>query len=106
MNEPRRIPEWREVDAATFRNEIVPQYRPAVLRGLVTQWPAVQHARKSPLAIGQYLTAFDRGGTVDALMMPPHVHGRLFYSDDMRGFNFSRSKATIAEVSDKLLRYA
>jgi len=39
-------------------------------------------------------------------MMPPHVHGRLFYSDDMRGFNFSRSKASIGEVSDKLLRYA
>ena len=51
-------------------------------------------------SIGQYLSAFDKGGAVDAMMMPPHVHGRLFYSDDMRGFNFSRSKASIGEVSD------
>lgn len=104
-DELRRIPERRDVDAATFRNDVVPQYRPAVLRGLVAQWPAVRHARKSPQALGEYLNAF-KGSTVDVLMMPPHVHGRLFYGDDMRGFNFSRSKATIAEVSDKLLRYA
>ena len=29
--------------------------------------------------------------------MAPHLKGRQFYSDDMRGFNFSRSKATITE---------
>jgi hypothetical protein len=104
--EPGRIPEWRDVDAATFADEIVPTYRPAVLRGLVAQWPAVQRARKSSQSIGQYLNAFDNGGTVDVIIMPPHVGGRLFYSDDMRSFNFSRSKASISEVSDKLLRYA
>jgi len=104
--EPGRISEYRDVDAATFREEIVPRYRPAVLRGLVAQWPAVQRARTSIQSIGQYLSAFDKGGAVDVMMMPPHVHGRLFYSDDMRGFNFSRSKASIGEVSDKLLRYA
>jgi hypothetical protein len=89
-----------------FRDEIVPRYRPAVLRGLVAQWPAVQRARTSFQAIGQYLSAFDKGSAVDVIIMPPHVNGRLFYSDDMRGFNFSRSKSSIREVSDKLLRYA
>ncbi|HEY2968104.1 MAG TPA: cupin-like domain-containing protein [Casimicrobiaceae bacterium] len=103
--EPGRISEYRDVDAATFRDEIVPGYRPAVLRGLVADWPAVRRARTSIQSIGQYLSAF-KGGAVDVMMMPPHVHGRLFYSDDMRGFNFSRSKASISEVSDKLLRYA
>jgi hypothetical protein len=76
------------------------------LRGLVAQWPAVQRARTSFQAIGQYLSAFDKGSAVDVIIMPPHVNGRLFYSDDMRGFNFSRSRSSIGEVSDKLLRYA
>jgi hypothetical protein len=89
-----------------FRDEIVPKYRPAVLRGLVSHWPAVQRARISFQSIGQYISAFDNGSVVDVLIMPPHVEGRLFYGDDMRGFNFSRSKASIGEVSDKLLRYA
>ena len=103
---PRPIAEFVDVDAATFRDEIVPQYRPAVLRGIVGDWPAVQQARKSVESVGRYLNALDSGSMVDAIMMPPHVRGRLFYSDDMRGFNFSRSKATITEISDKLVRYA
>src|SRR3981081_3525091 len=71
-DQPGRIPEWRDVDAATFRDEIVPRYRPAVLRGLVAKWPAVQRARTSFQAIGQYLSAFDKGGAVDVIIMPPH----------------------------------
>ena len=105
-DQPGLISEYRGVDAMTFRNEIVPRYRPAVLRGLIEQWPAVQHARTSLQSIGRYLSEFDNGAAVDLIIMPPQVHGRLFYSDDMRGFNFSRSKASIGEVSDKLLRYA
>ena len=104
--EPQRIPEWRDVDEATFRDEIVPRYRPAVLRGLAAHWPAVRHARESAESIDRYLRGFSNGGMVDMIMMPPQVHGRLFYNDDMSGFNFSRSKASIAEVSDKLIRYS
>jgi Cupin-like domain len=105
-DEPGRIPEWRDVDAATFRESIVPRYRPAVLRGLVAHWPAVQHGKASIPAIGQYLREFDKGSAVDFIIMPPHIEGRMFYTADMRGFNFSRSKAPIGEISDKLLRYA
>ena len=100
------ISEWRDVDEATFRDRIVAQYRPAVLRGIVAQWPAVQHARDGAESLGRYLRAFDKGSAVDVLMMPPHVNGRLFYNDDMTGFNFSRIKASIGEVSDKLIRYS
>jgi hypothetical protein len=38
--------------------------------------------------------------------MPPHAHGRIFYNDDMSGFNFSRTRAPIAEVSDKVVRHS
>jgi cupin-like protein len=100
------IPEWRNVDAALFRGDIVPANRPAVLRGLIDDWPAVARARKSAESIAGYLDRFTNGAAVDVLMMAPHVRGRLFYSDDMRGFNYSRSAGTIKEVSDKLLRYS
>ena len=104
--ELQRIPEWRDVDEATFRDKIVPRYRPAVLRGLVAHWPAVRHARESAESIDRYLRGFSNGGMVDMIMMPPQVHGRLFYNDDMSGFNFSRTRAPIGEVSDKLVRYS
>ncbi len=104
--ELRRIDEWRAVDEATFKSEIVPRYRPAVLRGLVADWPAVQHARDSAESIDRYLRDFANGTLVDTLIMPPHVHGRIFYNDDMSGFNFSRTKASIADVSDKVVRHS
>jgi hypothetical protein len=104
--QPAGIREWRDVDAAVFRDRIVPLYQPAVLRGVVASWPAVRHARASAESVCRYLDAFDQGAAVDVLVMPPHVRGRLFYNDDMSGFNFTRSKASIREVNDKLLRYA
>src|SRR2546430_16485257 len=84
-DQPGLIPEYRGVDATTFRNEIVPRYRPAVLRGLIEQWPAVQHARISLQSIGRYLSEFDNGAAGDLIIMPPQVHGRLFYSVDIAG---------------------
>src|SRR5438552_9268676 len=105
-DQPGLIPEYRSVDATTFRNEIVPRYRPAVLCALSERWLAVEHAWTSCQSIVRDLSEFDNGAAVNLTIMPRQVHGRLFYSDDMRGFNFSRSKASIGEVSDKLLRYA
>ena len=37
---PQRIPEWHDVDERTFREDVVTQYRPAVLRGLVSSFDA------------------------------------------------------------------
>lgn len=102
----QQMVELGDIDAAAFRDVVLAQYRPAVLRGFVRDWPAVARSLESMESIGRYLSAFDSGLPVDALMMAPHVKGRVFYSDDMRGFNFSRDKATITEVTDKLRRYA
>ena len=105
-DELRRIPEWHDVDAAIFRNEIATQYRPAVLKGLVGKWPAVEHAGESNQAICRYLRAFDSGKEVDVLMAPPRVNGRIFYNENLNGFNFTRHKSAIWQVNDKLLRYS
>ena len=106
MVAPRPIPEWRDVDRATFARDIATRYNPAVLRGLVADWPAVERARESPAAFCAYLEGFDSGAAVDVLRVPPHARGRIDYNDAMTGFNFSRDKATISSVTAKLLGYA
>jgi len=103
---PAPIREWHDVDAATFRERVAALYEPAVLRGVVAHWPAVRPAGESPEAVARYLDGLDTGAPVDALMMPAQEQGRLFYNADMSGFNFTRSRATIREINDKLLRYA
>jgi len=94
----QRIAEWHEVDERKFREDIVTQYRPAVLRGLVRSWPAVQAALTSPADIARYLTAFDNGTPVDAILMPPHVRGRISYNDSMDGVNFAHRRLPVSAI--------
>ena len=79
--------------------------RPAVLRGLVKDWPAVAAGRSSAAAVVEYLRRFDNGGLVDAIMTPPEVQGRVFYNEAMSGFNFVRNRLPIAAVAEQALRY-
>lgn len=105
MSAPRAIAEWHGVDRATFERDIVPRYEPAVLRGLVADWPAVQRANDSDLALARYLTSLDSGEAVEAVMVPPGRGGRLFYADDWNGFNFLRQPMPISQVIEQVLRY-
>ena len=104
------IAEFQGVDRARFDAEIVPAGRPAVLRGLVAHWPAVQRAAEGDLALCRYLAALDRGADVDALMIPPGRGRRLFFAEDFEqggdGFNYLRNRLPLSAVMEQLLRYA
>jgi hypothetical protein len=98
--------EWRDVDKDVFRSRIATTYEPAVLRGVVAQWPAVQRALASATSLCDYLAALDRGGQVDVLRTPPSAKGRIFYNDTLTGFNYTHEKATITQVLERAAKYA
>ena len=100
------ITERSDVDAELFRSEITGSYRPVVLRGLVSHWPAVGHARESAEALARYLAGFDNGRAVDAIRTPPSARGRIFYNEDMSGFNFTREKVSISAALDRMAKSA
>ena len=100
------IPEWRDVDERTLREEILTGYRPAVLRGLVKDWPAVQAAQVAPANLTRYLAAFDNDNPVDAILMPPDAGGRIAYNEAMDGFNFVRNRLPVSAILEQLARYA
>ncbi|NJC33381.1 hypothetical protein GGR88_000855 [Sphingomonas jejuensis] len=95
---PRMMPEWRGTTRAAFDAEVVAAGRPAVLRGIVSDWPAVAAARRSPQALADYLLRFDRGDPVVAAVGPPDIAGRFFYNDSLDGFNFRRQPARLKDV--------
>lgn len=97
------IAEWTNVDRDTFDKEIAAQGRPAVLRGLVRHWPAVQAALGSVEEAGDYLKAFDRGQVLPVLVGPHSIHGRLFYQDDMSRLNFERQPLTLSAALTRIL---
>jgi Cupin-like domain len=100
------IRELTQPDDALVRREVLSSGRPAVLRGLVRDWPAVAAARRGAAALVEYLRRFDSGQPVDAIMTPPEVEGRLFYNEGMTGFNFARNRLAASAVAEQLLRYA
>jgi hypothetical protein len=99
------IREWSTRDEAVIRSEVIASGRPAVLRGLVSEWPAVNIGRRSATELAQYLQSFDNGTPVDAIMTPPDAEGLVFYDETMSGFNFARNRLPLAAVAQQVLRY-
>jgi hypothetical protein len=100
------IREFAAPDDETIRREVIGSGQPAVLRGLVNDWPSVAAGRRAPAAMVDYLRGFDSGGAVDAIMTPPEVEGRVFYNAAMDGFNFIRNRLPLTQVAEQVLRYS
>lgn len=98
----QKIPEWHGVTCNSFTQEILPLYRPAVLKQFFSGWPMVQEGRKSFGNLIEYLLRFDKGVKVDAFISPPSIHGRFFYSDNIGSFNFQRSTLSIEECLTRI----
>lgn len=103
MREFSKTREWHKVDRELFRSEIVPLRRPAVLRGLAADWPAVRAGRESPEALCEYLRAFDVGRPAATFLGPPQIEGQFWYREDMRGLNYQVRQAPPSELLDMLL---
>lgn len=106
MNIPATLPrvaEWRDVSVDTFRSEIFPAQRPAILRGAVAHWPAVVESIRSAEASCAYLRRFDLGRPVQTLSAAPAVQGRFFYEPHMRGLNFTRKQQPLSATLMQLL---
>jgi len=104
-NTPEQMAEWRDVDVTTFRDKIVPSGQPAVLRGVVRDWPAVQRGGASPRAMCTYLLGLRQGAPVPLLTAEPAVKGRFFFRDDLQGLNFQRQPAPLSTALRLLLTH-
>lgn len=100
------IAEFHNVTYDLFHQKIQPLYRPAILRGLVQDWPLVQHAKRAMPDLLNDLAKRDSGAAVDAIMLRPEHDGRIFYDETMDGFNFIKNRVPITAVLEQLVRYA
>ena len=86
-----------------FRREVLEACRPLVLRGLVSEWPAVQAARRSARELWRYFAAFDAGLVVEAFVGDAAIAGKYFYTPDLQGFNFERRQLKFLEALAAML---
>lgn len=91
----RALPEQRGVTPAMFAREIRPAARPVVMRGVVADWPVVRAAQAGELA--EYLSGMATATPVQHVRAAPETEGMLHYEDALRGPNFTRAAAPIAD---------
>ena len=89
-----------------IRRDVLPDKRPALLRGLVRDWRAVREFSASAASLVHYLKQLDSGVPVDALMTAPEAGGQIAYNAAMTGFNFHRNRLPLSEIAAQVLRYA
>jgi hypothetical protein len=78
---------------------------PLLLKGMVADWPLVQAGKESAAAADAYIRSYYQNATVGAFIVPPEANGRVFYNDDLSGFNFQRIKLKLDEVLDLIARH-
>jgi hypothetical protein len=73
-----------------------------VLRGLMADWSMVRAARASAHDAEAYSRRFHRADIVLTTHAMPETGGRIFYNDDLSGFNFSAHMARFDQVLEAL----
>jgi len=81
--------------------QLLSRKRPVVVRGLAADWPMVRAPDKAA-----YLKSLDSGVRTEMIVSSPEHQGRLFYTEDMAGLNFTKEPATVSAVLDRLQRAA
>jgi len=78
---------------------------PCVLRGLVSHWPLVQSALRGANEAAACLRGYWRDATVGVFLMEPESEGRIAYTPDFSGFNFTRQLMPFDEALLRLLAW-
>lgn len=93
------IAEWAAPSPDQFRVEILPGEQPAVLRGIVRDWPLVQAARHEACEAMALLEAKASAHLTGVLRTDPEEEGRFHYSrDGQSSFNFIRGEGNVAGI--------
>ncbi|MDX1506684.1 MAG: cupin-like domain-containing protein [Woeseiaceae bacterium] len=92
------IAERSDVTSESLGDDLLASDEPLVLRGLASDWPAVKHGLESTERIVEYLEGFDSGNAVTALYAPAEADGRIFYNEDMSGFNFEYRRMALRDA--------
>lgn len=92
MSNFKTIPEYQNLTASQFFDEVVTEQQPIVLRGFADHWPMVAASKISSNAFTDYLAKFYNGKKVTISAAPVNANKRFFYNDELTGFTFISAK--------------
>lgn len=80
--------------------------RPLILRGFCAHFPAVEAGKKSARAMADYLLAQYSGNPVNGCYGSAETGGRVFYNEDLSGFNFDTRRVPLGTLLEDILEHA
>ena len=80
--------------------------RPLILRGLCAHFPAVQAGKQSARSMADYLLAQYSGNPINGCYGSAETGGRVFYNEDLSGFNFDTRRVSLDTLLDEILQSA
>jgi len=95
---------FETVTPALFTENIRPLNAPALLKGIMTDWPAVKLGTQSDEALIDYLKAHDNGRQAGVLLGAPEIGGNFFYGADTLKRNFRDGPTPIPMALDRILQ--
>jgi hypothetical protein len=94
---------WHEVTPARFADEIQPRGEPAIMKGLVAEWPIVSIASEGDKPLAEYLTSIAYPDPIASIYAPPEANGRFHYDEGVRRLNFERVSIPLENFLSQLL---
>ncbi|PKI17071.1 cupin-like domain-containing protein [Colwellia sp. 12G3] len=105
LNITNQVEELHDIKVDDIPDWLLLSDKPMVLRGFASQWPLVQAALKSSQHACDLLRTYYKGTPVNTCYAEPDINGRVFYNEQVDGFNYRASKADLNLVLDKLLSH-
>ncbi|WP_395623176.1 cupin-like domain-containing protein [Sphingomonas daechungensis] len=96
-----RIIEGLRADALPVQ-ALIDHGEPAILKGVVKDWPLVQRGLQGPRAAIDYLSGFDAGRPVVGYTGAPEIGGRFFYNEDVSGLNFDAKRVPLRDFLQRI----
>ncbi|MDO6619585.1 MULTISPECIES: cupin-like domain-containing protein [unclassified Shewanella] len=89
------------IEAMNIENTV----QPVIFKGACRHWPLVQAGLDSAKSAADYLLSFYQETPVTAYYVAPEHKGRVFYNEQVNGFNYQASQLNLRQVIDKLFAH-
>lgn len=95
-----KVDVWENVTANVLFEKIIPSHKPAILKGLVNNWPVIKYSKKSYQHLYNYLNeqTINSKTLVTTFEGSKLIKGRYFYLDNIKEFNFNKNKQSFSNA--------
>ena len=90
-------------DIVQFEREIQARQEPAILKGLIDDWPILEIAKQGPKLFCDFLKSQATSEPMKTYLGPHEMGGRFSYSEDAIGRNFDYCQMNFSSFADRLM---